>query len=102
MNFLMSGVRVSVENVIGAIYQICPILYRKFKIGFEPAGPIFVTACLLYNIHVCATRSPGASARFGVPPPLLEEYLHPLPPLPDTEDANEVFFGDFIVDENDF
>jgi hypothetical protein len=98
MNYHMSRVRVSIENVIGAIYQICPILYRKFKLGSEPAGPIFITACFLYNVHVCATRSPGSSARFGVPAPLLDEYLHPLPPVP--EDTEEI--GELLVDENDF
>jgi hypothetical protein len=76
----MSGIRVSVENVIASLYQLCPILHRRFRIGSEPAAQIFLTAVLMYNIHVCTTRSAGSSSRFGVSAPLLHEYLHPITP----------------------
>jgi len=74
-NVAMSGVRVSIENTIGALYERCPILFREFQISKEPYQEIFEVAVLLYNISVCVTRSPGSSSRFGVPPPLLDEYL---------------------------
>ena len=71
----LSSVRETVEHHYGQADEQWPFMSydRKLKISNMPLGAIYSTKMILRNFHVCLIGN-LTSERFGISPPLLEQY----------------------------
>jgi nuclease HARBI1 len=75
-NKSLSMVRIAVENTFGMVQRLWTYTAfgKSLAAGKQPVRAIFAVAILLTNCHSCL-RGNQISERFGVPPPLVEDYL---------------------------
>lgn len=75
-NKSLSTVRIAIENAFGIVQKLWTYtaFSKSLAAGKQPVGAIFAVAVLLTNCHSCL-RSNQISERFGVPPPLVKDYL---------------------------
>jgi len=76
-NEYTSGYRIEVEHVIGNIYSRWPCLQQEQGIETNLPEDWFQAGVLMYNIHVCATRSSQTAIRFRMPILPLRKYMEP-------------------------
>jgi nuclease HARBI1 len=77
VNYAMSSVRIAVENIFSQIAKLWAFTSWRgsLRAGSSPITAYLSVAVLLTNCITCLRGGNLISRRFGIAPPIIEEYL---------------------------